>query len=108
MGTIKLLRRKTASAYLQEVHGLERAVATLAKLAVTGCGPVFRRDGRVPLYSTDDLDAWAASILSPPMRSTKPMRTARSEGNGTVSPEQSADERKAQYAALDAADDQAG
>ena len=63
MGTIKLLRRKTASAYLQEVHGLERAVATLAKLAVTGCGPVFRRDGRVPLYSTDDLDAWAASIL---------------------------------------------
>jgi hypothetical protein len=39
---------------------------------------------------------------------SKPTPTTRSKGNGTVSPEQSADERKAQYAALDAADDQAG
>jgi hypothetical protein len=39
---------------------------------------------------------------------SKPMPTTRPKGNGTVSPEQSADERKAQYAALDAADDQAG
>lgn len=66
----KLLRRKAASGYLHETHGLERAPSTLAKLAVTGGGPVFRRIGRVPLYSTNDLDDWVASKLSPPMRST--------------------------------------
>jgi hypothetical protein len=66
----KLLRRKAASGYLQERHGLARAPSTLAKLAVTGGGPVFRRIGRVPLYSTNDLDDWVASGLSAPMRST--------------------------------------
>lgn len=66
----KLLRRKAASGYLDETHGVVRAPSTLAKLAVTGGGPVFRRIGRVPLYSTNDLDDWVTSNLSPPMRST--------------------------------------
>ena len=66
----KLLRRKAASDYLRETHGLERAPSTLAKLAVIGGGPVFRRAGRIPLYSPEDLDCWAASLLSAPMRST--------------------------------------
>lgn len=70
MNTLKLCRRKAASEYLFEKWGVHRAPATLAKLAVTGGGPMFRRDGRVPLYSTDDLDNWVASRLSPPMRST--------------------------------------
>lgn len=66
----KLLRRQAASEYLRETHGLDRAPSTLAKLAVVGGGPVFRRIGRVPLYSTTDLDEWVASKLSQPMRST--------------------------------------
>ena len=66
----RLLRRKAASAYLYKIHGLERAPSTLAKLAVIGGGPIFRRVNRVPLYSTDDLDEWVASKLSGPMRST--------------------------------------
>lgn len=70
MSTHRFLRRKAASDYLRETHGLDRAPSTLAKLAVTGGGPIFRRAGRVPLYSTDDLDAWVKSKLSPPMRST--------------------------------------
>jgi hypothetical protein len=70
MRTQKLLRRKAASDYLRETHGLERAPSTLAKLAVIGGGPIFRRAGRIPLYSTDDLDSWAISLLSGPMRST--------------------------------------
>jgi hypothetical protein len=70
MSTRKLLRRKAASHYLLETHGLERAPSTLAKLAVIGGGPTFRRAGRVPLYSPEDLDAWAESLLGPPMRST--------------------------------------
>jgi hypothetical protein len=69
MSDRKLLRRTAASDYLKEL-GLDRAPATLAKLAVIGGGPVFRRAGRVPLYSTDDLDSWVASKLSAPMRST--------------------------------------
>jgi hypothetical protein len=66
----RFLRRKAASDYLDQVHGLHRAPATLAKLAVIGGGPIFRRVGRVPLYSTADLDHWVASKLSAPMRST--------------------------------------
>jgi|SRR5262249_49279445 len=70
MRACKFLRRKAASDYLRETHGLERAASTLAKLAVIGGGPIFRRAGRIPLYSPEDLDAWAESLLSAPMRST--------------------------------------
>jgi hypothetical protein len=70
MTACKFLRRKAASQYLRETHGLERAPSTLAKLAVIGGGPIFRRAGRIPLYSPDDLDCWAESLLSAPMRST--------------------------------------
>jgi hypothetical protein len=70
MTPCKNLRRKGASQYLEEKHGIVRAPSTLAKLAVIGGGPPFRRDGRIPLYSTDDLDKWARSRLSAPMRST--------------------------------------
>src|SRR5262249_9384548 len=70
MSTRKLLRRKAASHYLCETHGLERAPSTLAKLAVIGGGPIFPRANPIPLHSTDHLDAWAESLLSAPMRST--------------------------------------
>jgi hypothetical protein len=66
----KLLRRAAASEYLAEIHGIQRAPSTLAKLAVIGGGPIFRKAGRVPLYAQLDLDSWAASITSAPMRST--------------------------------------
>jgi hypothetical protein len=66
----RLLRRKAASEYLHQTHGLERAPSTLAKLAVSGGGPVFRHIGRVPLYAPSDLDAWVASKLGPRRHST--------------------------------------
>jgi hypothetical protein len=77
MRTQKLLRRKAASDYLRETHGLERAPSTLAKLAVIGGGPIFRRAGRIPLYTTDDLDRWAISLLSAPMRSTSEVASVK-------------------------------
>jgi hypothetical protein len=46
------------------------APGTLAKYAVIGGGPIFRRIGRFPLYAEDDLDRWITSKLSGPMRST--------------------------------------
>lgn len=70
METQRFLRRKAASAYLHKTYGLDRAPSTLAKLAVIGGGPMFRRINRVPLYAEDDLDRWVASKLSAPMRST--------------------------------------
>ena len=66
----RFLRRKEASAYLRKKYGLDRAPSTLAKLAVIGGGPVFRRINRIPLYSISDLDDWVISNLSGPMRST--------------------------------------
>lgn len=64
------LRRAEASEYLETIHGIRRAATTLAKLAVIGGGPVFRRAGRIPLYATEDLDEWAEGLLSPRLRST--------------------------------------
>jgi hypothetical protein len=88
MRTERFLRRKAASDYLRETHGLERAPSTLAKLAVIGGGPIFRRAGRIPLYAPADLDAYAESQIGPPMRSTSesaltPGMTERSGKNGT-------------------------
>ena len=64
------LRRAEASQYLENSYGIRRAVSTMAKLAVLGGGPVFRRVGRTPLYAPDDLDAWVAAKLGPPQRTT--------------------------------------
>ncbi len=64
------LRRAEASAYLKEKHGINRAPATLAKLACTGGGPRFQHVGRLPLYPEPELDAYALSILSPLKSST--------------------------------------
>ncbi len=77
------LRRSEAATYLLETHGIRRAVGTLAKLAVVGGGPRFRVAGRTPLYSADDLDSWADSILSPLVRSTSELRERRA-GRATL------------------------
>jgi hypothetical protein len=65
-----LLRSFDASRYLEENYAIRAKPATLAKYRCWGGGPAFRYDGRFPLYSVDDLDAWAAQRLSPVMRST--------------------------------------
>jgi hypothetical protein len=79
----KFLRRKAASRYLQEVHGVDRAPSTLAKYAVIGGGPIFQLMGRVPVYTPPNLDEWVASKLSGPMRSTSDRTAAPCETAGT-------------------------
>lgn len=65
------LRRWEASEYLELVHGLTVATATLAKLASVGGGPRFQKGtGRTPFYPKDELDAWAAERLGKLVRST--------------------------------------
>lgn len=64
------MRRREASQYLQEEHGVRLAHSTLAKLAVLGGGPAFRLDGRFPLYDRETLDAYASARLGPLLQST--------------------------------------
>ncbi len=66
----KLLRRVEAAKYVQEMYAFPVSVQWLAKLVTTGGGPVFVKAGRYPLYRVSDLDAWAQSRLSKPMRAT--------------------------------------
>ncbi|MBA9065448.1 hypothetical protein GGQ91_004865 [Methylobacterium fujisawaense] len=64
-----LLRRSDAAAYLKARYGVGTA-ATLAKLACHGGGPLYRKLGRFPVYTADDLDAWAQSRISEKIAST--------------------------------------
>jgi hypothetical protein len=70
MTTPKYLRRKAAADYVRQCWGAPCTLNTLAKLAVVGGGPLFRRAGRIPLYTTDWLDQWVEAKLSKPLRST--------------------------------------
>lgn len=60
----KFMRAGEASQYLHDVHGVSRAVTTLAKLRVYGTGPLFRKLGKTVVYEAKDLDAWVASITT--------------------------------------------
>ena len=71
---VQRLRRVDASRYLRDTWGMSRTPKTLAKLAVIGGGPAFRKDGRFPLYESDALDEWAREQLSEPVRSTAELR----------------------------------
>jgi hypothetical protein len=70
MLTSKYLRRKLASQYLQDYWGIRCSPRYMAKLAVTGGGPPFRKANRDPLYDPADLDAWAQSKIGSLAHST--------------------------------------
>ena len=57
------MRRRQASEYLAVEHGITLSPATLAKLAVTGGGPAFWKDGPFAIYGRDHLDQFAARRL---------------------------------------------
>lgn len=63
------LRRQQAAEYLQQRCGAYTP-QTLAKLACVGGGPTYRKMGRTPLYTIDDLEAWIASRMSGPIENT--------------------------------------
>jgi hypothetical protein len=66
----RLLRRTEAAKHIHEKWGYPCSPRTLAKYAVVGGGPVFRKAGRYPLYHPDDLDRWVGDKLSDPVTST--------------------------------------
>jgi hypothetical protein len=63
------LRRRHAAEYLLEKYGFG-AERTLAKGAVTGDTPEYRKAGRIVLYTRDALDRWALSKISAPRASS--------------------------------------
>ncbi len=64
------MRRADAARYIREIHGIPCAPATLAKYACIGGGPAFRKAGKFPIYSREDLDAWANQRLGKLVHST--------------------------------------
>jgi hypothetical protein len=74
--TDHLRRRALAAQYLRDRWGLPCSTGTLANLAVSGTGPLYRLAGRFPVYAQEDLDAWAQERLSEPRRSAAKYRAA--------------------------------
>ena len=68
--TVRFLRRSDAAQYVQVTYGFPCSRQWLAKLAVIGGGPVYRKAGRTPIYAPADLDAWASARIGRPQRST--------------------------------------
>ena len=66
--------RRDAAKYVRDEHGQPCSPKTLAKLAVVGGGPAYRKAGKFPLYEPDDLDEWALAKLSPKIRSSSELR----------------------------------
>lgn len=70
------LRRDEASAYIRDNYRLPCSEKYLAKLAVSGGGPLFRKASRFPIYEKADLDSWAQARISPKVASTSELKGA--------------------------------
>lgn len=66
----RYLRRAEAADYIKTCYGFPCSRQWLAKLAVIGGGPIFRKAGRTPIYAPADLDTWATARIGAPQRST--------------------------------------
>jgi len=65
----RFLRRADAASYISERYGFPCSRQWLAKLAVIGGGPLFRKAGRFPIYAPADLDVWARQRMGRPQSS---------------------------------------
>lgn len=68
--TVKYFRRADAAHYIRSTWGMPCSAKWLAKLAVTGGGPIYQKAGRFPLYKPDDLDIWVQARIGAPRQST--------------------------------------
>jgi hypothetical protein len=66
----RYLRRHEAARYVTETWGIPCTPKSLAKLAVVGGGPEFRKAGPFPLYEPVDLDAWCRVKIGPKQKAT--------------------------------------
>ena len=73
------MRRADAARYIREAYAFPCVPTTLAKYACLGGGPAFRKAGKFPIYSRDDLDAWAQQRLGNLVLSTSQLSDPRGE-----------------------------
>lgn len=64
------LRRVEAARYIRAKYNFPCSPRWLAKLVVVGGGPAYRKAGRTPLYTVDDLDTWARQRIRMPQHSS--------------------------------------
>jgi hypothetical protein len=64
------LTRRQAAKYVRETYGTNCSEKWLAKLAVTGGGPSFWKDGRAVLYTVNAIDSWMSQRRRGPFAST--------------------------------------
>jgi hypothetical protein len=64
------LTRPEAAKYIRETYGIKCSAKWLAKLAVTGGGPLYWKNGRAVLYRINSLDAWVHNRLRGPWSSS--------------------------------------
>jgi hypothetical protein len=69
------LSRRLAAKYVRETYGTNCSEKWLAKLAVTGGGPSFKKHGRAVYYTVNSLDAWHASRTTGPWVSTSCLKS---------------------------------
>jgi hypothetical protein len=75
VGGQRYLSRIEAAQYIRTRYGFPCSRQWLAKLAVLGGGPIFRKAGRNPIYAPADLDDWAIARIGEPQRSTSDVLT---------------------------------
>lgn len=83
--SLKYLRRNEAASFVREKWAMPCSPKWLAKLAVVGGGPIYRKAGRYPIYLPADLDAWAQSRIGAPQRSTSDVDQSQGEPSAVVS-----------------------
>ncbi len=76
------LRRADAAIYIRTKYGFPCSKQWLAKLAVIGGGPKFRKAGRFPIYAPADLDEWARRRIGPAVCSTSEADVAAATRHG--------------------------
>jgi hypothetical protein len=64
------LSRRLAAKWVCENFGIRCSEKWLAKLAVTGGGPKYCKNGRAVLYRRDHLEAWVAGRIKGPWKSS--------------------------------------
>ena len=67
IATARLTRRQAAER-IRDLHGLPCTEGQLANHASDGTGPTYRLFGPRAFYLDTDVDAWARSRISPPIR----------------------------------------
>jgi hypothetical protein len=65
---LKFLSRTVAAQRVRNLHGIPCEPSTLAKRATTGTGPTYRIIGGKAMYLDADVDSWASSLVSEPLR----------------------------------------